>query len=390
MRRAMVQRVRSGSSLHQVAKRFHTSVNTVKLWVARAAEHRLDRVDFSDRTPGCMRGWNRLPVDVERRIAELRCMLRDQSILGEYGAVAIQHALKPEMGSAVPAIATINRALSRQGLQDGTRRVRRPPPPKGWYLPELAAACAELDSFDWIEDLRIADGPLVQVLTGTALWGGEVDAWPQLQISTNGALAGLLARWKHLGLPEFAQFDNDTVFQGAHQFADTVGRVSRLCLALGITPVFAPPREPGFQNAIESFNGLWQSKVWQRHRFESLEQLMAISTRYISAHRARASSRREQAPQRRRFPHPFTPQFDVPLRGSIIFLRRTDEHGCAQLLGRSFEVSAQWLHRLVRCEVNLSAHRIRFYALRRRAPVDQPLLNEVPYHRPNKRYRGET
>lgn len=384
----MVLWVRSGSSLHQVAKRFHTSVNTVKLWVTRAAGHRLDRVDFSDRMPGCVRGWNRLPVDVERRIAQLRCTLREHSILGEYGAAAIQDALKPEMGLGVPTVATINRALSRQGWQDGARRMRRLPPPKGWYLPQLAAARAELDSFDWIEDLKIANGPLVQVFTGTALWGGEVDAWPQEQISTNGALSGLLGRWEQLGLPDYAQFDNDTVFQGAHQFADTVGRVSRLCLAVGVIPVFAPPREPGFQNAIESFNGLWQTKVWQRHRFESLEQLVAVSARYISAHRARAASRREQASPRRAFPKAFQLDLNAPLTGTLIFLRRTDETGHAQLLGRSFEVSTQWLHRLVRCEVNLSAHHIRFYALRRRDPTDQPLLNEVTYHRLHKRFRG--
>jgi len=326
---------------------------------------------------------------MEQRIAQLRCTLRDHSILGEYGAAAIQDALRSEMGSQVPAIATINRALSRQGLQDRARRVRRPPPPKGWYLPQVAAARAELDSFDWIEDLRIANGPRVQVLTGTALWGGEVDAWPQEQISTTGALNSLVKRWKQLGLPDYAQFDNDTVFQGAHQFADTVGRVSRLCLALGVIPVFAPPREPGFQNAIESFNGLWQTKVWQRHRFESLEQLVGVSARYISAHRARAVSRREQAPSRRGFPKRFKPTLSAPITGTLIFLRRTNDFGYAQLLGRSFEVSKNWPHRLVRCEVNFSAQQIRFYALRRKDPTDQPLLNEVIYHRSDKRFRGQ-
>lgn len=385
----MVHWVRAGHSLHQTAKRFHTSVNTVKLWVTRAADHRLDRVDFSDRLPGCVRGWNRLPVDVEQRIAQLRCTLREHSILGEYGAAAIQEALRPEMGSQVPAVATINRVLSRQGLQDGARRLRRPPPPKGWYLPQLASGRAELDSFDWIEDLKIANGPLVQVLTGTALWGGQVDAWPQERISASGALSGLLQRWEQLGLPDYAQFDNDTVFQGAHQFADTVGRVSRLCLGLGVIAVFAPPREPGFQNAIESFNGLWQTKVWQRHRFESLEQLLALSAHYVSAHRARAASRREHAPPRRGFPRRFKLDLNAPLTGTLIFVRRTDETGNVQLLGRSFHVSTQWPHRLVRCEVNFSAHHIGFYALRRRDPTDQPLLNQVAYHRRYKRFRGQ-
>lgn len=364
------------------------SVNTVRLWVARAEGQRLDRVDFSDRKPGCVRGWNRLPAALEQRIGELRRTLRERSILGEYGADAIQQALKAEMSSAVPAIATINRALSRQGLQDGARRIRRPPPPKGWYLPAVAAGQAELDSFDWIEDLKIADGPLVQVLTGTALWGGQVDAWPELRIATEAALSHLSERWGQLGLPDYAQFDNEAVFQGAHQFADTVGRVTRLCLALGVTPVFAPPREPGFQNAIESFNGLWQAKVWQRHRFNDFAELAAASARYITAHRARSATRRDHAPPRRPFPQDFQFEPNAPLRGTIIFLRRTDETGHAHLLGRGFPVTSHWPHRLVRCEVDLNAHHIRFYALRRRDPADQPLLSTVPYHRRYKPFRG--
>jgi hypothetical protein len=44
-------------------------------------------------------------------------------------------------------------------------------PPKGWYLPDLAPGEAELDSFDFIEDLKIAKGPLVCVLTGIRLHG---------------------------------------------------------------------------------------------------------------------------------------------------------------------------------------------------------------------------
>ena len=43
-----------------------------------------------------------------------------------------------------------------------------------------------------------------------------------------------------------------------------VGRVVRLCLGLSLTSVFALPREPGLQAAIEAFNGRWQAKVWAR------------------------------------------------------------------------------------------------------------------------------
>lgn len=384
----MVRRVRSGSSMRTVARQFGVGASTVALWVGRAAKRRLDGVDFSDRAPGCVRGWNRLPVVLEQHIGELRHRLREQSILGEYGASAIQQALKTEMSSGVPAIATINRVLSRQGLQDGARRVRRPPPPKGWYLPAVAVGRAEVDCFDWIEDLKIAAGPLVQVLTGTALLGGQVDAWPESKIATETALCRLSGRWQQLGLPDYAQFDNDAVFQGAHQFADTVGRVSRLCLALGVVPVFAPPREHGFQNAIEGFNALWQAKVWQRHHFKDFPQLLTTSAHYVSAHRVRSANRQEQAPARRPFPQGFRFDPHTPLSGTMIFLRRTDDTGRVHLLGRRFEVSSQWPHRLVRCELDLSGQQLRCYALRRRDPTAQPLLNVLPYHRPNKPFRG--
>ena len=58
----------------------------------------------------------------------------------------------------LPSRTTIYRVLERHGALDGTHRQRRPAPPKGWHLPALAKGQAELDSFDFIEDLKIAWG----------------------------------------------------------------------------------------------------------------------------------------------------------------------------------------------------------------------------------------
>ena len=78
----------------------------------------------------------------------LRGELRDRCDLGEYGARAIRDALETRGHTPAPALSTINRILERRGARDGHRRVRRPAPPPGWYLPELAARRVELDSFD--------------------------------------------------------------------------------------------------------------------------------------------------------------------------------------------------------------------------------------------------
>jgi len=373
--------------MRAVAAQFRSSVCTVSRWVERAADDRLDRVDFSNRKSG--RAWNRTAALLEQRIAALRRILREESVLGEYGARAIRAALKAERARVKPSLATINRVLSRRGLQDSARRIRRPAPPQGWYLPEVAAGRAEVDCFDFVEDLKIAEGPLVDLLTAKSLHGTLTDAWVLKHRSAKHTVLCLRRRWKRDGLPDYAQFDNDTVFQGAHQFAHAVGRISRLCLQLAVIPVFVPPLEHGMQNTIESFNGLWQAKVWQRHRMRSMRELQRRSDQYIAARRLRTQALAEAAPHRRPVPARFKLNLHTPLRGLMIFVRRTNETGHIDMLGQRFAVSPNWPHRLVRCEVDFDHHCIRCFALRRRAPADQPLLVIIPYHRPDKPFQGE-
>src|SRR5258708_14059181 len=200
----------------------------------------------------------------------------------------------------------------------------------------------------------------------------------------------LTSRWREFGLPAYAQFDNATIFQGPHQYCDVVGQVMRTCLLLGITPVFAPPREPGFQNAVESLNGRWQTKVWRRFQHASLVDLQQRSDRWLAAIALRHAARSERAPARPSFP--LLQELDLQSHpsGTLIFIRRTDDSGTASLLGRSFLIDPHWPHRLVRAEVDLDLHHIRFFALRRRDPSDQPLLAELPYSLPRRRFQLPT
>jgi len=378
----MVAAVRRGESKRSVAGRFRVSLCTVQRWVSRAAGHPLTQVDWSDRPSGPIGSSSRTPRELEDLILELRRELREKSDLGEYGAAVIHAELVAQEVEAVPCERTIYRILERRGALDGKRRVRRTPPPPGWYLPPVAAGKAELDQFDIIEGLKIKAGPLVEVVSAISLHGGLVASWPTQGVKARLVRECLVQHWRQWGRPDYAQFDNDTVFQGPHQHRDVVGSVSRLCLGLGVVPVFAPPRETGFQAAIEAYNGRWQAKVWARFHHESLDALCDRSARYVAAHRRRTLPRRDGAPERTPLPRDWNLDLQSPPVGRIIYLRRTDDQGRAALLGRTFEVAPGWCHRLVRCEVLLSEHCIRFYALRRRAPHDQPLLNTVRYRLP--------
>lgn len=380
----MIAAVRAGRSQRAVARQFGVSLAVVQRWLQRAGEHPLGKVDWRDRPRGPSRGANRTSPAVEAEVLRLREYLRRESDLGEYGAQAIAAALRATQAEGAPGVRTINRILARYGCFDGQRRVRRPVPPRGWYLLEAAAGRRELDQFDTITDLVIEGGQQVGVLTGISLSGGLIGCWPMAELRSALVRTALIEHWRAWGCPGYAQFDNDTLFQGPHQHADVIGTVSRLCLSLEITPVFTPPRETGFQAAVESLNCRWQEKVWERWHHASLAALQTRSERYVAAARRKSGPRQEAAPKRRAFPAGW--QLDLSARptGQMIFLRRTDEQGRASLLGHQFAVDPHWSHRLVRAEVDLPEGLICFYALRRRDPSWQPLLQQVPYCLPIK------
>lgn len=137
--------------------------------------------------------------------------------------------------------------------------------------------------------------------------------------------------------------------------------------------MFAPVREHGLQNAIESFNGQWQGKVWARFEHQSREGLRQQSDRSSEAKIVRSAARRDGAPERREFPAQWEFDAKQKVRGRIIYIRRTNEQGEASILGHQFAVDERWIHRLVRGEVEIDATVIRFYALRRSAPDQQPM-----------------
>src|SRR5439155_8337172 len=139
----MVAAVRRGQSLRAVARQFGVGVATVAHWVERAKGQRLDRVDWSDRS--------RAPHTTRRTDTSLEDLVltarRDlaHSDLGAIGADAIRQALVDQGVAKVPSLRTIHRILARRGALDSQKRIRRPPPPKGWYLPDVATAKVELD-----------------------------------------------------------------------------------------------------------------------------------------------------------------------------------------------------------------------------------------------------
>jgi hypothetical protein len=235
----------------------------------------------------------------------------------------------------------------------------------------VAAGRVELDAFDVVEGLVIQAVGEVQALNAIALHGALCGSFLHPTITAQITRQSLQEHWQAHGLPTYAQFDNDLRFHGPHRHLNSLGSVALACLAMGVIPVFAPPREHGLQNQIESFNNLWQAKVWHRFHHRNCAQLRRRSDAFVLAHQIKTQERRESAPLR----HPWPPErLSTRADPKVIFIRRTDDHGAASLLGDHFVVDTLWRQRLVRCELLLRSQKIFVFGLRRSQPTCQPLL----------------
>jgi hypothetical protein len=274
-----------------VAQPFGVALATVQRWVQRAKGQRLDRVDRTDHPCGLPTPVNRTQRQREDLVLTLRQQRRDTRDLGAFGAAAIHREWLARGLPDPPSVRTLGLILERRGVLDRRRRIRRPPPRPGWYLPRVADGRAELDRFDLVEGLVIRGGTPVEILNGISLHGGLGVSWPHTPALTAAFVVESLGEHgRSAGLLDYAQFDNDPLFEGPPIHPDTIGRVTRVCRSLAVVPVFVPPRETGFQAAIEGFNGLWQAKVWTRFQHDWLEGLQAQSAHSGAAHRQRAAA----------------------------------------------------------------------------------------------------
>ena len=350
--------VRAGQSYRLVARTMRVSLSTVAYWVRRAGEERLDRVDWSDQSHRPKRLARQHPLTMIQAVLRTRRWLRRFDALGDYGPAAIRDHLLAQ-GQPVPCERTIARWVT-QAEPEVVKR-RWPRPPRGWYLPSVANASSELDRVDVVEGLRLARRGRVEVLNCLSLWESLPGSHPAVRITTTETLHWLGLHWRKHGRPHYVQFDNDTIFSGAHARRDYLGRLVHWCLCLGVTPVFAPPLEKGFQAGIEAYNRRWQERVWQRWRHPSLSKLRERSAAFIDAYIGR---RRRGTGMRRAWQEPAR----VPVSNQIILLRRLDESGRLRLCSQHFQIARSWAQRLVRCEIDVNAQMVRCYRLSHRDP----------------------
>jgi len=97
-------------------------------------------------------------------------------------------------------------------------------------------------------------------------------------------LSGLLYCWRMLGIPSYLQMDNFLPCRGSNRYPHSFGFIIRLCLYLGIQPVFTPIGEPWRNGIVEHFQLNFDRKFFRSQAFVHFEELCQKAKEFEQFH----------------------------------------------------------------------------------------------------------
>lgn len=314
------------------------------------------------------------PPPVRAAVLQARRILEHREV-GLLGPAAIQAELRSwDVLDRMPSSATIMRILKAEGVTAPPA-----PAPAAYYPQPTPTAAYPIQAMDWTE----------RYLPG----GAKVYAFHTIDLQTHAmqqtlgadkALTTvrrhLLQVWTRLGRPAGLQMDNDGAFCGGYKVRRVFGQVVRLCLYVGIEPIFIPPGEPQRNGLVERLNGLWSQGFWRRQHFRTLADVVNASPAFEAWYmheyhppalqgptpaQAGRPARRLSTTQLRHLPAP------LPITaGRVHFLRRVSATGEIRLLNERWRVGKRWADHYVWATIITHQHELRiYYRANAHAPV---------------------
>jgi IS30 family transposase len=83
----------------------------------------------------------------------------------------------------------------------------------------------------------------------------------------------LVSAWQQMGCPKYLKMDNCLDFRGSNLYPRSPSKLMRVCLDLGVQPVFIPLREPWRNGVVENLNGLLARFLFRMRTFQTEKQL---------------------------------------------------------------------------------------------------------------------
>lgn len=189
------------------------------------------------------------------------------------GAEAIHYELRELGVTPLPSPRTIHGWLKQAGkVKERRAKVRKAPNPT--YPVLVCKAVNDVHQLDLKGPFYLKDNAQKYYLAALRDTYGKKVALGVLADKKMEALIDFLVRaWQKLGRPRHLQMDNGLEFRGSNRYPRSLGKLLRVCLDLGVEPIFIPTHEPWRNGVIENLNGLVDRLLLQAKHFETDRQL---------------------------------------------------------------------------------------------------------------------
>ena len=273
---AVMEVIRDGLTVVEVAERYGVSRQTVHGWLRRYATGGLDALaDRSHRPDSCP---HQMPATVEARLCELR---RRHP---HWGQRRLAHELARDGVDPPPGLTSIYRALVRNGLIQPRPRRRA----KASYQRWERARPMELWQMDVMGGIWLVDGRELKAVTGIDDHSRFCVAAGLIERANARSVCRIftqaLARY---GTPEEVLTDNGKVFTGRLGPHPSEVLFDRICREHGITHLCTGVRCPTTTGKIERFHKTLRDELFTGRRFESLAQAQQLLDAWVTDYNLR-------------------------------------------------------------------------------------------------------
>jgi len=180
----------------------------------------------------------------------------------------------------------------------------------------------------------------------------------------------LVDAWQRMGCPKRLKMDNCLDFRGSNRHPRSPSKLMRVCLDLGVQPVFIPLREPWRNGVVENLNGLLNRFLFRLQTFETEKQLhkavQRLETTINATHRLPAlegkTPQEFAATARLRYP---PPNYDWRtrdlqlLKGNVTFIRFVRKSGRITLTAKDkFLIGKKYKWQYVMANVDVAKRKL--------------------------------
>ena len=362
LKKEAVDRYFRGDKVSRICRDLGRSREWFYKWLKRHATG--DPEWFRDK-PRVARSFpNGIAPELEKEVVDIRTRLMDTRY-AQIGANAINWELGKK-GMPPLAVSTINRIIARNGL---ARLPAVRPSKQVNYIDWPALGPNSIHQADVVGPRFIRNDGRFYSLNVMDVATHRVKVNPVRCKRDQVVVQALLASWQMLGLPDFLKVDNALYFWGSRLHPHSFGLMIRVCLRLGVQPVFIPLGEPWRNGEIERFQDVFDKMFFRAQFFQSYAALCKEAERFEQFHNSRhvyscLGSRTPDAALGDFQPEPLPQGFSIPQKGLLIedgyihLIRFIRSDRVLDIFGEKFQMDSNFVYEYVVATICTGIHQI--------------------------------